>query len=319
VTRVRKIVAIVLVLLVAATAAFAYAVYRRSDQEKLAMDDVARQSSEARAYGGSYVRLGQGVTHYELAGAEDATTVVLVHGFSVPYYIWDPTFDALTAAGFRVLRYDLYGRGWSDRPDVHYNPDLFDQQLFQLLGTFKISEPVDIVGVSMGGPIVINFAARHPERVRKIALFDPAYGKGLTPPWPLRAPWVGDFLMDVQIAPTMAASQRDDFVHPERYAGYFASYTTQMRYKGFRRAILSTIRNFLSVDNTGAFAHVGSSGKPVLLIWGRADQDVPFAVSDDVRKALPQVEFHAIDDAAHVPFYEHPEIVNPVLIEFLKR
>jgi pimeloyl-ACP methyl ester carboxylesterase len=38
-----------------------------------------------------------------------------------------------------------------------------------------------------------------------------------------------------------------------------------------------------------------------------------------LRKAIPQAEFHAIDDAAHVPFYEHPEIVNPMLIEFLKR
>jgi len=83
--------------------------------------------------------------------------------------------------------------------------------------------------------------------------------------------------------------------------------------------VCSTILNFLSVDNTGAFAELGKSGKPVLLIWGRADQTVPFSVSDDVRKAIPQAEFHAIDDAAHLPFYEHPEIVNPILIEFLRR
>jgi pimeloyl-ACP methyl ester carboxylesterase len=42
-------------------------------------------------------------------------------------------------------------------------------------------------------------------------------------------------------------------------------------------------------------------------------------LSDEVRRAIPQAEFHAINDAAHVPFYEHPEIVNPVPIEFLKR
>jgi pimeloyl-ACP methyl ester carboxylesterase len=108
-------------------------------------------------------------------------------------------------------------------------------------------------------------------------------------------------------------------VHPERYPDYFAKYSTQMHYKGFRNAILSTIRQFLSQDNAAAFAQVGKSGKPMLLIWGRADQDVPFALSDEVRKAIPQAEFHAIDDAAHVPFYEHPEIVNPMLIKFLKR
>lgn len=317
--RVLKFAGIVLLLLVAATAAVAYQKYRNYNQEKFTLDDAARKTTDARAFGGNYVRLGAGVTHYELAGPKDARTVVLVHGFSVPYFIWDPTFDALVAAGFRVLRYDLYGRGWSDRPDVRYDSDLYDQQLVQLLGALDIRNPIDLVGVSMGGPITANYVARHPDGVRRMALYDPAYGKGFTPPWLLRAPLIGDFIMDVQIAPALPASQRDDFVHPERYPEFFAMYTTQMHYKGFRRALLSTIRDFLSQDNTRAFAQVGWSGKPVLLVWGRADRTVPFAVSDAVRQAIPQAEFHAIDDAAHLPFYEHPEIVNPLLIEFLRR
>lgn len=37
---------------------------------------------------GAFVRLPDGVTHYQLAGPEDAPVVVLVHGFSVPYFIW---------------------------------------------------------------------------------------------------------------------------------------------------------------------------------------------------------------------------------------
>lgn len=36
-------------------------------------------------------------------------TPVLIHGFSVPYYIWDGTFELLAAVVFRVLRYDEYG------------------------------------------------------------------------------------------------------------------------------------------------------------------------------------------------------------------
>jgi pimeloyl-ACP methyl ester carboxylesterase len=306
---------VAILVLAAAAAAF----YFHFDQERLTMDDAARQSAEARAFGGSYVRLPVGVTHYELAGPEDAQTVVMVHGFSVPYFIWDPAFDALNASGFRVLRYDTLGRGFSDRPAVRYDPALFDDQLSQLLTALKIHLPVDIVCLSMGGPVTANFASRHPENVRRLVFFDPGYGRGDKVPPHIRAPIVGEFLMDVQIAPGMPASQREDFVHPERYSDYFAKYETQMHYKGFRRAILSTMRDFLSQDNTGAYVQVGKSGKPVMLIWGRADTTVPFAVSDEVRKAIPQAEFHPIDDAGHVPFYEHPEIVNPLVIEFLKR
>ena len=64
---------------------------------------------------GSFVQLTSGVTHYELSNPEVNETVVLVHGFSVPYFIYDPTFAFLTQAGLRVLRYDLFGRGFSDR------------------------------------------------------------------------------------------------------------------------------------------------------------------------------------------------------------
>ncbi len=314
-----RIAVVTLAAIVLAAGVLLFGTYHHYDRETLALDDAARKTNVIREFGGSYVRLPAGVTHYELAGPDNAPTVVLVHGFSVPYYIWDPTFQALIAGGFRVLRYDLYGRGWSDRPGARYTPDFFDLQLVQLLNALGIHEPVDLVGVSMGGPIVVNFAARHPEQSGKVVLIDPGFTRGFTPPWPLRAPLLSDFLMCVRIAPTLAPSQRDDFLHPERYPDYFARYEPQMNYRGFRQALLSTIRDFLSQDTQPAFEQLGKSGKPVLLIWGRADRDVPFAVSDEVRKALPQAEFHPIDDAAHVPFYEHPEIVNPMLIDFLRR
>ena len=313
------IVGAVLLALLVPVAMVLVGIYSYYDQEKLPMDDAARQSAEAHAFGGSYVRLPTGVTHYEVAGSKDAHTVLLVHGFSVPDYIWDPTFEALKAAGFRVLRYDLFGRGWSDRPEVWYDADLFDQQIVQLLSALEIREPIDIAGLSMGGPITATFAARHPQMVRRIVLFDPAFGPASRPPWEIRTPIVNELVMDVRIAPGMPGSQREDFVHPERYPEYFAKYSVQMRYKGFRHAILSTIRDYFSQDQTPAYEQVGRSGKPVLLVWGRADRTVPFELNEQLRKAIPQAEFHAIEDAGHVPFYEHPEIAHPLLIEFLRR
>lgn len=102
---------------------------------------------------------------------------MLVHGFSVPQFIFEPTFTFLTEQGFRVLRYDLYGRGFSDRPDKRYDIDLYVGQLANLLDALEIREPVSLVGLSMGGPITATFTVRFPQRVRKLVLIDPVGAK----------------------------------------------------------------------------------------------------------------------------------------------
>ncbi len=257
-----KIVGWIFVCAVVAAGGYFSANYVRHDAEKLTLtEDVRRRA------GGDFVRLADGVTHFELAGAENPRTVVLVHGFSVPYYLWDQNFEPLAKAGFRVVRYDLYGRGFSDRPDVRYDAELFDRQLTALLDALKIPGPVDIVGASLGGPIVITFADRHPERVRTISLLDPGYLTGLTLPWKLRAPVVGEYVMCTQIAPGLPEGQKEDFLHPEeRYPDYFAKYGEQMQYKGFRRAILGDAAGLSSagqprgVRSTGAKRETGAAG-----------------------------------------------------------
>lgn len=123
---------------------------------------------------GQFVTLTEGRTHYELAGPPDAPAVMLIHGFSTPYFIWDPTFVELVAAGFRVLRHDLFGRGYSARPDVVYDQILFDRQLGELLDALGLTAPVHLVGLSMGSAIVVGFTARQPLRVSRLALLAPA-------------------------------------------------------------------------------------------------------------------------------------------------
>src|SRR5690349_15789016 len=110
---------------------------------------------------GSFIALGDGITHYELGGSEDGPSIVLVHGFSVPYFIFDTTFEHLCKSGFRVLRYDLFGRGFSDRPELNYDIDLFVRQLKDLLDALAFKK-VHLLGLSMGGPISASFIEKYP-------------------------------------------------------------------------------------------------------------------------------------------------------------
>lgn len=270
---------------------------------------------------GRFVKLPDGMVHYALAGPSDAQTVVLVHGFSVPYFIWDPTFDALVEAGFRVLRYDLYGRGYSDRPDTTYDQDLFDRQLFDLLTALEIGPPADLVGLSMGGAICVVFADRHPELVRRLCLIDPAglHWKQPLPVKLLAAPVLGEWIMQA-LGEKVLLSQFQLYLrdHP-KVDEYARKFHDQMRYAGFQHALLSTLRSGVTTGAVEAYKHVGKGDIPVMLLWGREDRLVPFDLSVCVKEYIPGLEFHAIEDAAHTPHLERPEIVNPLLLEFLAR
>src|SRR5436190_18671571 len=112
-------------------------------------DETKELNEETRSSaGGSFIQLPGGITHYEMSdsshllegeGPEARSPIVLIHGFSVPYFIYDHTFEFLSRSGFHILRYDLFGRGFSDRPHAPYNLDLFVQQLADLLDALNFS------------------------------------------------------------------------------------------------------------------------------------------------------------------------------------
>lgn len=269
---------------------------------------------------GSFAQLTDGYTHYELGGPEDGQPVVLVHGFSVPYFIWEPTFAFLTESGFRVLRYDLFGRGFSDRPQLRYDIDLFCNQLRELLDTL-VFEQVYLVGLSMGGPITASFAIRFPERVKKLVLVDPAGARPVTIPRMFKAlttPGFGELALGLFGRGRLVRGIASDFYDPTHVKAFVDKYMVQLKYKGFMRAILSTMRSGMLDSFSDTYNQIGALQTPLALFWGTNDRTVPFPHSNDIRAAIPQTQFHAIENCGHIPHYENPDEVNPLLLEFLK-
>jgi pimeloyl-ACP methyl ester carboxylesterase len=298
--------------IVAAVCALVIA-YEVRNPERADLDAAAR-----RGVPGRFVTLGDGVTHYDVAGPDTGQRVLLAHGFSVPSYIWDSTVTALAGAGFRVARYDYFGRGYSDRPDVAYTADLYDRQMVQLLDSLGWKAPVDVVGLSMGGPVTAYFVSRHPDRVRSLTLIDPASGPRTVLPLPMRLPVLGPVLWQTFAVPGMAPGQLTDFVEPAKWPDWVDRYRVQMRYRGFGRALRSTQLEGGGEPLDSVYARVGALGKPVLLIWGVQDSTVSIKNADGVRKEIPQAQYHPIERAGHLPHMERTDVVNPLLISFLR-
>ncbi len=270
---------------------------------------------------GSFIVLPDGITHYELGGPRDGEPVVLVHGFSVPLFIFDPLFEFLTNSGFRVLRYDLLGRGCSDKPHTRYDIHLFVKQLKDLLDALGITD-ITLLGLSMGGPVTTSFIHKHPRYVRKHILIDPSGAKGVGLTWLLkitRIPVVGELLIALFGSKNMIKGIASDFFDPELVAMFQVKYKIQMEYKGFKHAILSTMRNGMLDSFLETYKKVGALKKPTLIFWGMNDKTTPYEDHALILQALPHAEFHAIENCGHIPHYEKPEIFNPILLEFLSR
>jgi pimeloyl-ACP methyl ester carboxylesterase len=290
------------------------AFYVARNPERRSLDDAARKNTTGR-----FVGLSDGVTHYELSGPDTGRVVVLIHGFSVPYYIWDSTAAALSGAGHRVLRYDEYGRGLSDRPKVEYTADLYERQLGELLDSLHLTGPVDLAGVSMGGWVSATFAGRRPNRVRSLVLVDPVAGTIPSSLGVMGWPLIGPYLWQTLAVPRMADNQASDFVQPNRFPDWADRYRPQTKFRGFGHALLSTRRNIAGLNMDSVYQSVARTNVPVLLLWGTADNTVPFARNENVRKAIPSVDFHAIEGAGHLPILERAALTDSLISSFLAR
>lgn len=307
-----RVLAVALAITVAATLSAAV-FYLVRNPERSTLDDEARAAAP-----GSLVTLSQGVTHYEIAGPDSGQPVLLVHGFSVPSYIWDSTFYSLADAGFRVIRYDLFGRGWSDRPNAAYDGPFYDTQIADLLDALQVQGPVDLVGLSFGGFVVPHFAATHSARVRRIVLVDPVTQPSATP-WFIGAPALGAFLFQTLAVPGMAEGQPGDFLHPEQFPGWADRYRPQMRFRGFGRALRRSRLAMADADFGAYYAAIQARGTAVLLIWGRQDRVVDIAGAETVQRGIPSLEFFPVDSAGHLPHMEQAAAVRARLVAFLAR
>jgi pimeloyl-ACP methyl ester carboxylesterase len=267
------------------------------------------------------VDLPAGVTHYELRGEAHAGTVVLIHGNAAPSVTWDRTIGPLCDAGFRVLRYDLFGHGLSDRPDLRtYDRRFYNTQLADLLDALGIASPVRMVGTSQGGSIAACFAAENPGAVSRLALLAPFFdefpGSGSALFRLMMAPVVGDLLIHL-VGDGRLADLSDAVVSPRTKAELQPQVAEQYRYRGKREAILANLRGDALNDATDCYRRLRGQRIPVLLTYGSLDQKLPRESMNGLRVVLPDIEYHLIEGAGHLAHYEFADRINPLLIRFL--
>jgi pimeloyl-ACP methyl ester carboxylesterase len=263
---------------------------------------------------------GERIATFEAGRSEgDAPVLVLVHGLG---HWATAAWDALAqrfAHTHRIVAFDLPGFGASDKPDVAYTLAYFTDVLAHVAHGFGLDAPFTLVGHSLGGLVAANFAARYPQRLRALALLDPA-----------------GFLRTPKIVLLVAGSGPVSwlFRNLRPSAGFIESTLDSSVYDP--RSVSRDVRTRaleLSRDPalTRAFARVYAGAMqellhmralhrafaawtgPTLLVWGNQDRYVPVAGLAEARRVYPHASVLTIEHCGHCPAIEYPELVARAL------
>ena len=265
---------------------------------------------------GKVVQLAQGVTHYFQGGSDSSGLVVFIHGGGITgLEVWENNLPFFIEKGYQVLAYDLYGRGYSERAQVDYTPELFRDQLSGLLDTLNVREPFHIVTMSMGAMIALDYTALHPEMVKKIVLIDPAATGDFKPNILLRIPLINSVLMTLYWYPSAVENQRKEFVDQELFNVYQERLKYFMNFSGYKYVNYSTWMHTLGQSKIHLLDSIKADS--ILLLYGEHDPYFPSGNVDVYTSHYPSLQHHAIEGAGHMPHLEKPAEVNSLIHSFL--
>jgi len=242
--------------------------------------------------------------------------LIFLHGNFNTHDIWSGQAEFFSAK-YRVIRYDLRGYGRSTTPASRFsNVDDLDK----VMNSMNVSRAV-LIGSSSGGGIALEFALKHPERVKALVLSAPFIsGQRM----PVGMMWHGmKNYFAVRLKGRHAAIE--SFIKSDFWQYFIPSES----HKAAREAVLFQLRHsdvFCRFEprlampiHPPAIRRLHSIQAPTCMIIG--DQDHPYNIksTDMFHAALDSSSKVRMEGCGHLPFIEKPELFNEKVSEFLER
>jgi pimeloyl-ACP methyl ester carboxylesterase len=247
--------------------------------------------------------------HYEVQGPVDGQAVVLVHGLGGSAEDWRALAPYFVKAGFRVYIPDLIGYGRSEKP-AGFSYSVRDEAeivagFFDAVGL----KQVNLGGWSMGGAVVQHVAFRHPERVRRLMLFD-AVGIHELPTWNVRL-----------FTPTTPAEldQLEALLmpNPPSVPGFIAR--DIVRVSNERAWVIHRAVDSMATAKDATDAMLPQMQMPVLLVWGAEDRIIPLSQGETMHRLLPRSQLLVVPGCGHLAPRQCTSQIGPQAVEFVKQ
>ena len=149
------------------------------------------------------LKLTECVTSYKDLGDKNNEVIVLIHGATFGSLAYEEYVNVFLENNYRVITYDQYGRGFSDRVDTHISIELMEKQLKELIEHCE-AENVILYGVSFGAAVAAKYASNNPENVSFIGYQVPLINSANVPLLSIvKIPLYGDLLSRVLLVPNV--------------------------------------------------------------------------------------------------------------------
>ncbi len=251
---------------------------------------------------------------YEETGAGEL--VVLLHGFPLSRGMWSEQIGPL-AAHYRVVVPDLRGHGASPVSEGVATMEAMADDVLELVDHLGAREPFVLGGLSMGGYVALAFARRRLERLKGLMLIDTRAAadtpeaamtrvKTAQAVLALGVTMVVDSMMPRLFAPAALAN------HPDRVQA-IKTIMARTRPQGVAAAQRGMA---CRPDSRPYLARITI---PTLVVVGELDVITPPAESELMAQSIPGASLAVIPGAGHMAPLECPELVNPVILDFLAK
>ncbi len=242
--------------------------------------------------------------------------VILLHGYPLSRAMWASQIPELTTR-YRLIMPDMRGMGETPPSDVEMTMDTLADDVVALLDHLRISGPVVVGGLSMGGYVAQAFAINHPDRLRGLILMD-TKAVNDTPDMAAKREETAAEVLEtgdvVKVVESMIPRlfSPDTLSEPERIAPLKAvmEATTPKGVAGALRAM--AVRPDRRPD-------LYKIQVPTLVLVGAEDAIATPTEAQAIADAMPDSRFAVIPQAGHMAPWENPEVVNAAILDFLDR
>lgn len=213
---------------------------------------------------------------------------------------------------------DLFGSGFTEYVStLAVNPQNIRRHLLSVLEPW-ISQPVILVGASLGGAMAIDFDLHHPNWVRSLVLIDSVGFSGSFPmgqflPHPLLQ-LGADWLYLRKHTALVAAASVLPMVNSVLIDALHCSLLHQ-EMPGWKAAIASFSQSDGYADLAKRIAEISH---PTLILWGEADDVLGTSDATQFEQAISGSHLVWIQQAGHIPHFDQPQAVATHLLTFAR-